>query len=249
MSFEGMSPNQNAYDSAITVYSPDGRLFQVEYAREAIKRGAMAFGVKYKNGVVLIAEKKTRNKLAETDITEKLFKIDDSIGCVVAGLIADGRVLVDHARLDAQINRITYNERIPVSVLVKKICEFMRMHTQYAGLRPFGVSLLIAGIDEDGIHLYETDPSGALIGYKAGGIGRGKTAVTEIFEDNYKEHMTRGQAILLGFEALEKIADRKFDASEIEISVIETGSGFQDVSKKDIQNYLNKLVKKRGETS
>jgi proteasome alpha subunit len=246
MSFEDMRPSQTAYDSAITVYSPDGRLFQVEYAREAIKRGAMALGVKYKNGVVLIAEKKTRNKLVETCITEKLFKIDDSIACVVAGLIADGRVLVDYVRLDAQINKITYSERIPVSILAKKICEFMRLHTQYAGLRPFGVSLLIAGIDESGIHLYETDPSGALIGYKAGGIGGGKTAVTEIFEDNYKDDMSRSQAVLLGLETLKKVADRKFIASEIEICIIEVDLGFQEISKEDIQKYLDKLGKNRG---
>lgn len=246
MIFKDIRPSQTAYDQAITVYSPDGRLFQVEYAREAIKRGTMTVGLKYKNGVVLIAEKKTRNKLVETKITEKLFKIDDSIGCVVAGLIADGRVLVDYARLDAQINKITYSERIPVSILAKKICEFMRLHTQYAGMRPFGVSLLIAGIDESGIHLYETDPSGALVGYKAGGIGKGKPAVIEIFEDNYKEDMSRSQAVLLGLDALKKVADRKFNASEIEICVIEVDLGFQEVSKEDIQKYLDKLAKKRG---
>jgi proteasome alpha subunit len=228
------------------VYSPDGRLFQVEYAREAIKRGAMAVGIKYKNGVVLIAEKKTRNKLAETNITEKLFKIDDSIGCVVAGLIADGRALVDYARLIAQINRITYSERIQVSILAKKVCEFMRLHTQYAGMRPFGVSLLIAGMDESGIHLYETDPSGALIGYKAGSIGEGKPTVIEIFEDNYKEDMSRSQAILRGLDALKKVADRRFEASEIEICVIEVDLGFHEVSKEDIQIYLDELAKKRG---
>jgi proteasome alpha subunit len=246
MSFEDMRSSQTSYDGAITVYSPDGRLFQVEYAREAIKRGTMSVGLKYKDGVLLMAEKKRRNRLAETNITEKLFKIDDSIGCVVAGLIADGRVLVDYARLDAQINRITYNERIHVSILAKKICELMRSHTQYGGLRPFGVSLLIAGIDEDGIHLYETDPSGALVGYKAGGIGEGKPAVIELFEENYKENMSRSQAVLLALDTLKNIADRNFDASEIEICVIEVDLGFQEVSKEDIQTYLDELAKKRG---
>lgn len=246
MSFEDMHPGQSAYDRGITVYSPDGRLFQVEYAREAIKRGALAVGVKYKNGVVLIAEKKTRNKLAETKITEKLFKIDESTGCVVAGLIADGRALVNYARLEAQINRITYSERIPVSILAKKICEFMRLHTQQAGLRPFGVSLLLAGIDETGINLYETDPSGALIGYKAGGIGEEKHAVIEIFEKNYKEDMNRSQAVLLALDAVAKVADRKFEVSDIEICVIEVELGFQELTKEDIQKYLDKLAKKRG---
>lgn len=244
--FSGMQPDQRAYDGAITVYSPDGRLFQVEYAREAIKRGALAVGLKFTDGVVLIAEKKTRNKLVETKIVEKLFKIDDSIGCVVAGLIADGRVLVDYARIHAQINKITYNERIPVEVLTKKICELLRLHTQVAGVRPFGVSLLIAGVDEGGIHLYETDPSGAIIGYKAGGIGGGRPSVIEIFEDNYQEDMSRNQTILLGLDALEKVADRKFDGSIMEIGVIERDVGFQKLSAEEIQEYLDELAKKRG---
>jgi proteasome alpha subunit len=235
-----------AYDRGITIYSPDGRLFQVEYAREAIKKGAMAVGLKFKDGVVLIAERKTRNKLVETKITEKLFKIDDSIGCVVAGLIADGRILVDYARLDAQINKITYNERIPVEALTKKLCEFLRLHTQFAGVRPFGVSLLIAGVDEVGIHLYETDPSGALIGSKAGCIGSGRYSVIELFEDRYVETMSMSGAIMLGLEALENVEGKPVDASSIEIGVIERDLGFRKLSTEDIQEHLDEFAKKRG---
>ncbi|MEE9151162.1 MAG: archaeal proteasome endopeptidase complex subunit alpha [Thermoplasmata archaeon] len=241
-----MQPGQMAYDTGITVYSPDGRLFQVEYAREAIKRGAMALGLKYKDGVVLIAERKTRNKLVETKAEEKLFKIDESIGCVVSGLIADGRVLVDYARLDAQINKITYNERIPVAALTKKVCEFLRFHTQFAGVRPFGVSLLIAGVDEVGIHLYETDPSGALIGYKAGCIGSGKYSVIELFEDKYVENMSLSQTIMLGLEALKNVEGSTVDLSSIEIGVIERDLAFRRLSTEDIQEYLGELTKKRG---
>jgi proteasome alpha subunit len=235
-----------AYDRAVTVYSPDGRLFQVEYAREAIKKGASAVGLKYKNGVVLIAEKKTRNKLVETKIAEKLFKIDDSIGCVVAGLIADGRILVDYARIDAQINKITYNEKIPVAALTKKICELLRLHTQFGGVRPFGVSLLIAGVDEGGIHLYETDPSGALTGYKAGCIGRERHQVIELFEDRYMDNMSMSRTIMLGLEAIENVEGDTVDASMIEMGIIERDLGFRQLPTKDIQGYLDKLVKKRG---
>ena len=244
--FGDMQPGQMAYDRGITVYSPDGRLFQVEYAREAIKRGALAVGLKFKDGVVLIAMKRTRDKLVETEVAEKLFKIDDFIGFVVAGLIADGRVLVDSARIDAQINKITYNERIPVEVLTKKICELMWLHTQFAGMRPFGVSLLIAGADEIGIHMYETDPSGALIGYKAGCIGSGKHSVIELFEDRYVENMNMSRAIMLGLEALEKVESGTVDASSIEIGVIERDKGFRKLSTKDIQEYLDDLAKKQG---
>ena len=244
--FGGMQSGQMAYDTAVTVYSPDGRLFQVEYAREAIKKGALAVGIKFKAGIVLIAERKIRDALVETKVAEKLFKIDDSIGCVVAGLIADGRILVDHARIDAQINKITYNERIPVAVLTKKTCELLRFHTQFGGVRPFGVSLLIAGVDETGIHLYETDPSGALTGYKAGCIGRERTLVIELFEDRYADNMNMNRAIRLGLEAVENVEGGTVDASLIEIGIIERDLGFRRLSTEDIQGYLDKLVKKRG---
>ncbi len=244
--FGDMQSGKMAYDTAVTVYSPDGRLFQVEYAREAIKRGAVAVGIKFKDGIILIAERKIRNTLVETKVAEKLFKIDDSIGCVVAGLIADGRILVDYARIDAQINRITYSERIPVEALTKKICELLRLHTQFGGVRPFGVSLLIAGVDEGGIHLYETDPSGALTGYKAGCIGRERHQVIELFEDRYVDNMSMSRAILLGLEAIETGEGGTVDASLIEVGIIERDLGFRQLPTEDIQGYLDKLVKKRG---
>ena len=244
--FGDMQPGKMAYDRGITVYSPDGRLFQVEYAREAIKRGALAVGLKFKDGVVLIAERKTRNNLVETKIAEKLFKIDDFIGCVVAGLIADGRVLVNHARIAAQINKITYNERIPVEALTKEICELLLLHTQFAGMRPFGVSLLIASVDESGIHLYETDPSGALIGHKAGCIGGGRPSVMELFEDKYKEDMSMSRAIMLGLEAVETVEGGMIDASLIEVGVIERDKGFRRLSAEVIHKYVDDLAKKRG---
>jgi len=244
--FSDMKPDKMAYDGAITIYSPDGRLFQVEYARGAIKKGALAVGLKFKDGVVLIAEKKARNKMVETKITEKLFKIDDSIGCVVTGLIADGRVLVDYAQVHAQINKITYSERIPVAALTKKICELLHLHTRFAGIRPFGVSLLVAGVEGSSIQLYEIDPSGVSIGYKAGGVGGGRSSVIKIFEDKYKEDMNRSQVILLGLEALEKVADHKFDGSTIEIGIIDRDSGFRELSAEESQEYLDELAKKRG---
>ena len=243
--FGFVKPDQKDYDGAITIYSPDGRLFQVEYAREAIKKGTLAIGLKFTDGVVLIAEKKTKNNLVETKIAEKLFKIDDFVGCVVAGLVADGRIVVDYARIHAQINKITYNERITVTALTKKICEFLHLHTQFAGIRPFGVSLLVAGVEESSIQLYEIDPSGVSIGYKAGGVGGGRSSVIKIFEDKYKEDMSRSKAILLGLEALEKVADHKFDGSTIEIGVIDWVSGFRELSAEESQEYLDELSKKR----
>src|SRR5713226_5883522 len=169
-----MQPGQMAYDRAITVFSPDGRLFQVEYARVAVTRGNTTVGLKFKNGIVLMADKKIGSRLVETSSIEKIFQIDDHVGAATSGLVADARVLVDYARLVAQINKVTYSEKIGVDLLVKRICDYKQNYTQYGGVRPFGTALLVAGVDDLGTHLFETDPSGALVSYKAGSNGPGR---------------------------------------------------------------------------
>ncbi|GAF87549.1 unnamed protein product, partial [marine sediment metagenome] len=151
-----MQPSKEAYDRASTIFSPDGRLFQVEYAREAVKRGTTTVGLKYTNGVVLIVDKRISSSLIEPDSIEKIFQIDDYIGCATSGLIADARALVERTRLDVQINEITYGEKIPIKTLVKRICDFKQSYTQYGGARPFGTTLLIAGVDATGPQLFAT---------------------------------------------------------------------------------------------
>jgi proteasome alpha subunit len=187
-----------AYDRAITVFSPDGRLFQVEYAREAVKRGTTTVGLKFKDGVALIVDKRIASRLIESRSIEKIFQIDEHIGCATSGLVADARVLVDYARMLAQINKVTYAEKMDIETLVKRLCDFKQNYTQYGGVRPFGTALLVAGVDEQGCHLFETDPSGALVAYKAGSIGAGKNAIMDVFEEQFKEEMTMDEAITLG---------------------------------------------------
>ena len=122
---------RTAYDWEITVFSPDGRLFQVEYAREAVKRGTTTVGIKFKNGIALIVDKRITSRLIEPNSIEKIFKIDEHIGCATSGLVADARALVERARLEAQINRLTYEQPIQIKALVKKICDFKQTYTQY----------------------------------------------------------------------------------------------------------------------
>src|SRR3970282_427235 len=197
-----MQPGQMAYDRAITVFAPDGRLFQVEYARVAVTRGNTTAGLKFKDGIVLMADKKISSRLVETSSIEKIFQIDEHVGCATSGLVADARVLVDYARLVAQINKVTYAEKISVDLLVKRICDYKQRYTQYGRVRPFGTALLIGGVDDVGVHLFETDPSGALVSYKAGSIGSGRQAVMELLEVKYKEGMSPDDEMTLGFEAL-----------------------------------------------
>ena len=235
-----MQAGHMAYDRAITVFSPDGRLFQVEYAREAVKRGTTTVGIKFKDGVVLIVDKRLSSKLIEPDSIEKMFKIDNHIGCATSGLVADARALVDRARVECQVNAFNYEEKIPVEALVKKLCDFKQSYTQYGGVRPFGTALLMAGVDESGPHLYETDPSGAMMAYKAGGIGAGRNEVMEVFEDNYKEGMTQGQAIALGLKALAAANEHKLKSEIIEIGVVSAKQDFHTLDQADVKKAVAK---------
>jgi proteasome alpha subunit len=237
-------PTQTGYDSAITVFSPDGRLFQVEYAREAVKRGTTAVGVRAIDGVVLLVDKRTTTKLLEPESIEKIFQIDDHIGAATSGLVADARVLIDHARREAQINRSTYDEPIGIEELSKKICDFKYAYTQSGGVRPFGTALLIAGVDDSRARLFETDPSGALLEYKATAIGSGRNETLEVFEKKYAEDIKLEDATILGLEALRSISEGVFVASTIEIGVIELSTRkFKKLATSEIEKYVDRVLK------
>ncbi len=236
-----MQPGQMAYDRAITVFSPDGRLFQVEYAREAVKRGTTTVGLKFNKGVALIIDKRVTSRLIEADSIEKIFQIDEHIGCATSGLVADARVLVDYARITAQINKITYGEKIFVETLVKKVCDFKQNYTQYGGVRPFGTALLVAGVDACGTHLFETDPSGALVAYKAGSIGAGRNTVMDFLEENYKDNLDMDKVIMLGLEALQRASEEGISPEAIEIGVVAEGETFRKLPPEDVVNYVNQL--------
>jgi len=236
-----MQPNM-AYDRAITVFSPDGRLFQVEYAREAVKRGTTTVGLKFRDGVVLIVDKRITSRLVEPTSIEKIFKLDDHIGCATSGLVADARSLVDRARLESQINRITYDEPIGISQLVKKICDFKQSYTQYGGVRPFGTALLVAGVDENVPHLFETDPSGALMEYKASSVGSGRNQAMEVFEEKFKDGMGQEDAVLLGLQALYKATDGKLNADAIEVGVVSTKENFRKLSPDEVRKFVDRVV-------
>ena len=236
-----MQAGHMAYDRAITVFSPDGRLFQVEYAREAVKRGTTTVGVKFKDGVVLIVDKRLSSKLIEPKSIEKIFKIDSHIGCATSGLVADARALVDRARIECQVNAFNYSEDLAVESLVKKICDFKQSYTQYGGVRPFGTAMLVAGIDAAGPHLYETDPSGAMISYKAGAIGAGRNEVMEVFEKGFKENMTQTQAINLGLKGLTAVSENELKTEFVEVAVINPEKEFHTLNSEEVGKAVKKI--------
>ncbi len=235
-----MQPSGRGYDHGITTFSPDGRLFQVEYARESVKRGTTTAGLKFRDGIILVCDKRIASRLIIPSSIEKIFKIDDHIGFATSGLVADGRQLVDRARVECQVNQITYNDKVPVDILAKKICDFKQSFTQYGGSRPFGSALLIGGVDDNGIHLFETDPSGAYQSYHAGAIGSGRNSVIDHFEDKWKAGLTLNMGIKLGLEALRGSLDAELNTEAIEISVIDA-AGYRTLSRDEVKSYIGKL--------
>ncbi len=237
-----MQPGQMAYDRAITVFSPDGRLFQVEYAREAVRRGATTAGVVFTDGVVLIADRRIPNpKLAEPASLEKVHQIDENIACATAGLVADARVLVDYARLSAQINRVTYAEPMSVELLVRRICDYKQQYTQYGGVRPFGTALLVGGYDDTGVHLFETEPSGSLTSFKAASTGGNKGPVMDLFEQKYRPGLDRDAAILLALEGLRAGLEEGGNLAQVEVCAVERGVGMTRLPSDEVQKYVARL--------
>ncbi|MEM0173746.1 MAG: archaeal proteasome endopeptidase complex subunit alpha [Sulfolobaceae archaeon] len=195
-------PAAMGYDRAITIFSPDGSLYQVDYAFEAVKKGWTTLGVRTKSGVVIVAEKRRTSQLLDIDSIEKIFLLDDHIGCSFAGLASDGRMLIDYARSLALQHRLIYDEPISVDYLTKSISDLKQVYTQHGGVRPFGVSLIIGGVDKSGPKLMMTEPSGQYMPYYAVAIGQGGYVATEFLEKNYRADLSLQDTLILAIRAL-----------------------------------------------
>ncbi|KAG7703303.1 hypothetical protein KL914_004688 [Ogataea haglerorum] len=211
------------YDSRTTIFSPEGRLYQVEYALEAINHAGTAIGVMAKDGVVLAAERKVTSKLLEQDTSaEKMYVLNDKTVCAVAGITADAGILINSIRYSAQQYLKTYGEDIPIETLVKRICDVKQGYTQHGGLRPFGVSFIFAGHDERyGFQLYTSNPSGNYSGWKATSIGANNTSAQTLLKQDYKDGMTLEEAQNLALKVLSKTTDsNKLTSEKVEFSTI-----------------------------
>lgn len=196
------------YDMTPTMYSPDGRIYQVEYAIETVKRGTLAIGVKSKDGVVMAVEEIPR-KLQVSGLTQKIFQVDDHIGVAAAGYIPDARVQVDDARTFSQSHKLIYDEQVEVEIVAKHLADRCHQYTQYSGVRPFGVALIIAGVDQRGNLIYVTDPSGTYVSYAAVAIGASADEVNAFLEKNYHDGMSLDDATALAMAAIELKTEQK----------------------------------------
>ena len=235
-----MLPAAAGYDRAITVFSPDGRLYQVEYAIETVRRGTLAIGIKCKDGIILAVEEKPR-KLQNSEITQKIFQVDDHIGVAAAGYIPDARSQVDNARFFSQSNRMIYDEPIEVESVAKHLADQCQQFTQYAGVRPFGVALIIAGIDKSGSSVFLTDPSGTYISYDAVAIGSGSDQVTEYLEKYYKKDMSLEEAAELAIESIYLVSEEKEGTKHVKMAqILNDTKVLTKTLEKDIEKYAIK---------
>jgi len=239
-----MLPAQQGYDRAITVFSPDGRLYQVEYAIETVRRGTIAVGIKSKDGIVIAVEEKPR-KLQISDVAQKIFQIDDHVGLAAAGYIPDARSQVDNARFFSQSNKLIYDEPVEVETIAKHLADQSQQFTQYAGVRPFGVSLILGGVVNNNPELYLTDPSGTYISYEAIAIGSDSDKVTDFLEKTYTHDLSLDDAGALALAAIYLSSEDKEGISHIRMAQIKTESGlFEIVSDEDVKNYAKTAKEK-----
>ncbi|BEI84369.1 hypothetical protein CcaverHIS002_0409730 [Cutaneotrichosporon cavernicola] len=236
------------YDSRTTIFSPEGRLFQVEYAMEAISHAGTVLAVLSKEGIALAAEKKVTGKLLDLSLApggsgkggegseawmggggEKIFLLNNNILSGLAGITSDANSLVNYARNSAQRHLYTYDEDIPVEMLVQRLCDMKQGYTQFGGLRPFGVSLLYVGWDPlYGFQLYQSDPSGNYSGWKATCIGANHSSAASLLKQDYKDDITLEEAKALCLKTMAKTMDStKLSSEKLEFATMTLVPGVQ----------------------
>ena len=230
------------YDRALTVFSPEGRLFQVEYALEAVRRGTLAIAVKSKESVCLAAQIKIPSKLIDADSIDKLFQVDEHIGVAISGLHADSRILINYARVQAQSFRLTYDEPVRLNMLVKTLADIKQQYTQFGGIRPFGCALFFIAIDPAGTQIYTTSPSGIYRSFKAYALGSGEATARDYLKENYKKSMTFDETINLSLNALKESINETPTKENTRLAYIKSEDRkFHMCSKDEIEQFLAKI--------
>ncbi len=233
------------YDRAITMFSPDGRLLQVEYAKKTVKQGSTAMGFACKDGVLLVTDKRIVDSLVVAESVEKIFQVDDHIAATASGILSDARVLVERAQLKAQQHQVTYDNPVDILTIVKDICNLKQVCTQSGGLRPFGVSLLFAGVDATGPKVFETDPTGIFFQFKATVIGEGEAEIEEMLHKDYKESMSIDECMKLAIKGLLKVLGDNFNIERIDAAYIKADEKrYRKFERKDIEKVVKEVRKK-----
>ncbi|XP_076875047.1 proteasome subunit alpha type-7-like [Brachyhypopomus gauderio] len=237
-----------SYDRAITVFSPDGHLFQVEYAQEAVKKGSTAVGVRGRDIVVLGVEKKSAAMLQDDRTVRKICALDENVFMAFAGLTADARIIINRSRVECQSHRLTVEDPVTVEYITRYISSLKQRYTQSNGRRPFGISSLIVGFDFDGTpHLYQTDPSGTYHAWKANAIGRSAKTVREFLEKNHKEEDMESDELVLKLAVRALLEVVQAGAKNIELATMKRGEGMKILEPKEVEEIVSAIEKEKEE--
>ncbi|KXJ11829.1 proteasome subunit alpha type-5 [Exaiptasia diaphana] len=237
---------RSEYDRGVNTFSPEGRLFQVEYAIEAIKLGSTAIGIRTSEGVVLAVEKRITSPLMEPSSVEKIVEVDRHIGCAMSGLIADSRTMIDKARVEAQNHWFTYNESISLESITQAVSnlalEFGDDDAREGAMsRPFGVALLFGGIDDKGPSLFHLDPSGTFIEYDAKAIGSGSEGAQHALEEAYHKSMTLSEASKSALTILKQVMEEKLNATNVELATVTADNHFRMHTKEELEALVQEI--------
>ncbi|ORX36467.1 20S proteasome subunit [Kockovaella imperatae] len=239
---------RSEYDRGVNTFSPEGRLFQVEYAMEAIKLGSTTVGITTPYGTVLAVEKRVPSPLIESSSIEKIMEIDAHIGCAMSGLTADARTMVEHARVTSQMHNFTYDEKIGVESCTQAVCDLALRFGESVEdddalmSRPFGVALLIAGIDEKGPQLYHADPSGTFTRYDAKAIGSGSDAAQQSLQDSFHKQMSLIEAHTLALKVLKQVMEEKVDENNVQLAQVTPEKGFTILGEDELKRVIEGLA-------
>ncbi|XP_049288764.1 proteasome subunit alpha type-5 [Anopheles funestus] len=237
---------RSEYDRGVNTFSPEGRLFQVEYAIEAIKFGSTAIGISTPEGVVMAVEKRITSSLIEPSKMEKIVEVDRHIGCATSGLMADSRTLLDRARIECQNHWFVYNERMSVESCAQAVSNVAIQFgdgddTDSAMSRPFGVAILFAGIENDEPQLWHMDPSGTYIRFDAKAIGSGSEGAQQNLQEYYLPTMTIKEAINLALSTLKQVMEEKLNSTNVEVMTMTPKELFRMFSKEEVEEYINNM--------
>jgi len=230
------------YDRAATMFSPDGRILQVEYAEKTVRLGSASIGLVCSDGVVIVADKRITDPLLLPKESLKIWDIDSHIIGTAAGVLSDARVLLEHSQVIAQQHRVTYDQPIDSETIIKDLANIQQSATQYAGTRPFGVAVMVAGVNRDGpCRLYISDVTGNYAGYKASAIGENDERIKELLSKDYKDDLTINQGIKLALNIFKKVLGKNFDIMRFEAAYVEKEN---KKVKRAYGNVLGKYLKK-----
>ncbi|KNH06205.1 alpha 2 subunit of 20S proteasome [Perkinsela sp. CCAP 1560/4] len=230
-----------SYSFSLTTFNPSGKLLQIEHALSAVGNGGVSLAIKTSSGIVLATEKKLPSTLMKSSDIHKVFSLDEHVGCVYSGIGPDARILIAKCRKICQKYNLTFGSLIPVRILVKEIANIMQEYTQSGGVRPFGVSILIAGWDLSGPSIYQVDPSGSFFAWNATAIGHGSMMARTYLEKRYSDELEREDAIHMALLTIKEIFSGKLDADNVEVGVVYPDSKFHLLSPSNVQDYLGEV--------